>query len=306
MKENSIAIIDLGSNSIQFAIYNIENNSVHTEEVKRVKVAARLISYIDKQGNITREGIDLTLQILQDFQKIGAENGVSRMIGFATAVIRNAANQEEVLAEIQKKTAIPFSILSGYEEAYFGYLGIIQAIDLQDGITIDIGGGSTEITLFRNRQLIEYYSFPFGAVNLNEKFTKGEIVTAEQIDKLQAYLSEQLQTLPWLSAAGLPVIGIGGSAKNLSRIHKAKDKKNSLNMSIEDIDNVFKELSSLSVTERSVIKGLSKKRKDIIIPAIQIISTLMKMTKSPYFAYCTQSVRDGFIYDLLEKTNNAS
>ncbi|MED4056443.1 exopolyphosphatase [Niallia taxi] len=306
MKENSIAIIDLGSNSIQFAIYNIENNSVHTEEVKRVKVAARLISYIDKQGNITREGIDLTLQILQDFQKIGAENGVSRMIGFATAVIRNAANQEEVLAEIQKKTAIPFSILSGYEEAYFGYLGIIQAIDLQDGITIDIGGGSTEITLFRNRQLIEYYSFPFGAVNLNEKFTKGEIVTAEQIDKLQAYLSEQLQTLPWLSAAGLPVIGIGGSAKNLSRIHKAKDKKNSLNMSIEDIDNVFKELSSLSVTERSVIKGLSKKRKDIIIPAIQIISTLMNMTKSPYFAYCTQSVRDGFIYDLLEKTNNAS
>ncbi|MCM3213409.1 exopolyphosphatase [Niallia taxi] len=306
MKENSIAIIDLGSNSIQFAIYNIENNSVHTEEVKRVKVAARLISYIDKQGNITREGIDLTLQILQDFQKIGAENGVSRMIGFATAVIRNAANQEEVLAEIQKKTAIPFSILSGYEEAYFGYLGIIQAINLQDGITIDIGGGSTEITLFRNRQLIEYYSFPFGAVNLNEKFTKGEIVTAEQIDKLQAYLSEQLQTLPWLSAAGLPVIGIGGSAKNLSRIHKAKDKKNSLNMSIEDIDNVFKELSSLSVTERSDIKGLSKKRKDIIIPAIQIISTLMKMTKSPYFAYCTQSVRDGFIYDLLEKTNNAS
>lgn len=306
MKENSIAIIDLGSNSIQFAIYNIENNSVHTEEVKRVKVAARLISYIDKQGNITREGIDLTLQILQDFQKIGAETGVSRMIGFATAVIRNAANQEEVLAEIQQKTAIPFSILSGYEEAYFGYLGIIQAIDLQDGITIDIGGGSTEITLFRNRQLIEYYSFPFGAVNLNEKFTKGEIVTAEQIDNLQAYLSEQLQTLPWLSAAGLPVIGIGGSAKNLSRIHKAKDKKNSLNMSIEDIDNVFKELSSLSVTERSDIKGLSKKRKDIIIPAIQIISTLMEMTKSPYFAYCTQSVRDGFIYDLLEKTNNVS
>ncbi|MGG0739161.1 exopolyphosphatase [Niallia taxi] len=306
MKENSIAIIDLGSNSIQFAIYNIENNSVHTEEVKRVKVAARLISYIDKQGNITREGIDLTLQILQDFQKIGAENSVSRMMGFATAVIRNAANKEEVLAEIQQKTAIPFSILSGYEEAYFGYLGIIQAIDLQDGITIDIGGGSTEITLFRNRQLIEYYSFPFGAVNLNEKFTKGEIVTAEQIDKLQAYLSEQLQTLPWLSAAGLPVIGIGGSAKNLSRIHKAKDKKNSLNMSIEDIDNVFKELSSLSVTERSDIKGLSKKRKDIIIPAIQIISTLMEMTKSPYFAYCTQSVRDGFIYDLLEKTNNAS
>lgn len=306
MKENSIAIIDLGSNSIQFAIYNIENNSVHTEEVKRVKVAARLISYIDKQGNITREGIDLTLQILQDFQKIGAENSVSRMMGFATAVIRNAANKEEVLAEIQQKTAIPFSILSGYEEAYFGYLGIIQAIDLQDGITIDIGGGSTEITLFRNRQLIEYYSFPFGAVNLNEKFTKGEIVTAEQIDKLQAYLSEQLQTLPWLPAAGLPVIGIGGSAKNLSRIHKAKDKKNSLNMSIEDIDNVFKELSSLSVTERSDIKGLSKKRKDIIIPAIQIISTLMEMTKSPYFAYCTQSVRDGFIYDLLEKTNNAS
>ena len=306
MKDNSIAIIDLGSNSIQFAIYQIENNSVNTEEAKRVKVAARLISYINNQGNITREGIDLTLQILKDFKKLGEENGVNRIIGFATAVIRNAANKEDVLAEIQRETAITFSILSGYEEAYFGYLGIIQAIDLQDGITIDIGGGSTEITLFRNRQLVEYHSFPFGAVNLNDRFTKGEMLTAQQTERLKAYLAEQLQTLPWLSKAALPVIGIGGSAKNLSRIHKAKNKNNSFNMSLDDIENIYEELSSLSVTERANMKGLSKKRKDIIVPAVQIISMLMDTTQSPYFLYCTQSVRDGFIYDLLEKTNNAS
>ncbi len=306
MKDISIAIIDLGSNSIQFAIYQIKNNSVNTEKAKRVKVAARLISYINNQGNITREGINLTLQILKDFKKLGEEHGVNRIIGFATAVIRNAANKENVLAEIQRETAIPFSILSGYEEAYFGYLGIIQAIDLQDGITIDIGGGSTEITLFRNRQLVEYHSFPFGAVNLNDRFTKGEMLTPQQTERLQAYLSEQLQTLPWLSKARLPIIGIGGSAKNLSRIHKAKCKNNSLNLSIDDIENVYEELSTLSVTERDNIKGLSKKRKDIIIPAVQIISNLMDITQSPYFLYCTQSVRDGFIYDLLEKTNNAS
>ena len=306
MKDNSIAIIDLGSNSIQMAIYQIENNAVNTEEAKRVKVAARLISYIDKQGNITREGIDLTLQILKDFKKLGEENGVNRIIGFATAVIRNAANKENVLEEIQCETAIPFSILSGYEEAYFGYLGIIQAIDLQDGITIDIGGGSTEITLFRNRQLVEYHSFPFGAVNLNDRFTKGEMQTAQQIEQLHAYLAEQIQTLPWLSKAGLPVIGIGGSAKNLSRIQKAKCKQNSLNMSIGDIENIYHELSSLSVTERSSIKGLSKKRRDIIIPAVQIIITLLTMNQSPHFQYCSQSVRDGFIYDLLENANNAS
>ncbi|UPO89786.1 exopolyphosphatase [Niallia sp. Man26] len=306
MKDNSIAIIDLGSNSIQFAIYQIENNLVKTEEAKRVKVAARLISYVNSQGNITREGIDFTLQILKEFKKHGEESGVNRIIGFATAVIRNAANKEDVLAEIQQETGIPFSILSGYEEAYFGFLGIIQATDLQDGITIDIGGGSTEITLFRNRQMVEYHSFPFGAVNLNDQFTKGENVTAQQTERLQSYLVEQLQTLPWLSKAGLPVIGIGGSAKNLSRIHKAKCKKNSLNMSIQDIHHVYEELSSLSVTERANIKGLSKKRKDIIIPAVQIISILMEMTQSPYFLYCTQSVRDGFIYNLLEKTNNAS
>ncbi|WP_257535871.1 Ppx/GppA phosphatase family protein [Mesobacillus foraminis] len=303
---NPIAVIDLGSNSVQFAIYHIDKSGKYFSEVKRFKVTHRLINYLNSQGNITKEGMALILITLKDFHDIGRKYGVSRIFGICTAVIRNSANKEEVLAEIQRNTAIPFSVLSEYEEAYYGYLGVMRSTNLRDGIIIDIGGGSTEITLFRNREMVQYHSFPFGAVNLNEAFTKGEKVTKQHINQLRYYLAMQLQSMAWLSKTGLPVIGIGGSAKNLSRIYQAKKETKPLSMTLDDVKYVFTRLSSLNVTERSKIKGLSKKRKDIIIPAVQMISILMEVVDSPYFIYCNQTVRDGFIYNILENAKHTS
>jgi len=110
--------------------------------------------------------------------------------------------------------------------AYYGYVGVAQSIDLQDGIINVIGGGSTEITLVRKRKMAESHSFPSGAVNLNEAFTKSDRVTNEQINQLRTYLFSHLQTLSWLHEVELPVIGIGGSAKNLFRMHQGKSRKN--------------------------------------------------------------------------------
>ncbi len=304
MREDLIALIDLGSNSIQLAIYNIDNTGNHYYEVNRVKVTARLINYLNKQGNVTNEGIDLILTALMDFQKVCRTYGVSRAIGFATAVIRNSSNQNEVLTKIYRKTKFSFSVLSEYEEAYYGYLGVIQSTDLQDGITIDIGGGSTELTLFRKRKMIQYHSFPFGAVNLNESFTKGKKVTNQQVVRLRNYLLTQFDSLSWLDKAGLPIIGIGGSAKNLSRIYQSKSTTKQLNLTLSEIKGLFTELSSLDVDERSKIRGLSKKRKDIIIPAVQTVSLLMEVVQSPYFVYCEKTVRDGVIFAHLQNTSN--
>ncbi|WP_245308419.1 Ppx/GppA family phosphatase [Halalkalibacter urbisdiaboli] len=303
LKENVVALIDMGSNSIQLAMYQIDHIGRY-HEMKRMKVSARLISYLNKQGTLTKDGVRVIINTLKRFEKVTRSYNVNHIIGFATAVIRNSSNQAEVLDEIERQTDISFTVLSEYEEAYYGYLGVIQSMDIEDGITIDIGGGSTEITLFQKQKLVHYHSFPFGAVTLNQQFTNGEQVSNKQITHLRTYLFEQFLSLPWLKTAKCPIVGIGGSARNLARIHETKSKTKQPELKLKKIEKIFDELSSLDVSKRSKIKGLSKRRKDIIIPAVQTFTVLMEVVQSPYFIYCDKTVRDGVIYETFVQKSN--
>ncbi|MGG0718015.1 Ppx/GppA family phosphatase [Robertmurraya massiliosenegalensis] len=297
MKNKVVALIDMGSNSIRLAIYQIDSVG-HYKEIKKEKMAARLINYMD-EGKLSAEGIQLIISTLEDFQKIMNTFEIYEVIGFATAAIRQSSNQEEILSAIKKESDITIKILSEYEESYYGYLGVIDSIDLKDGITIDIGGGSTEITLFHKRNLVEYHSFPFGAVSLNSKFNFGDQVTTKQLGELRDDLLAQFQSLPWLRNVKYPIIGIGGTARNLGRIYQKAQNTNEHMLTFDDINKIILELSSLSVEERSKIKGLSKKRKDIIIPGIMTFLTLMEVVQTPHFIFNENSIRDGILKERL-------
>ncbi|MDF1509803.1 Ppx/GppA family phosphatase [Robertmurraya sp. DFI.2.37] len=297
MKNKVVALIDMGSNSIRLAIYQIDNVG-HYKEIQKEKVAARLINYMEN-GKLTKEGIELVISTLKDFQTAMDAMEIDELTGFATAAIRQSSNQAEILNEIKKQTGISMKVLSEYEEAYYGYLGVIDSIDLKDGITIDIGGGSTEITLFHKRKLVEFFSFPFGAVSLNSKFAFGEQVTTKQLGELRTFLLSQFQKLPWLANINYPIIGIGGTARNLGRIYQKGQHTNEHSLTFDDINKILLELSSLSVEERSKIKGLSKKRKDIIIPGIMTFLTLMEVVQTPYFIFSEKSIRDGILKEKL-------
>ncbi|WP_332698489.1 exopolyphosphatase [Halalkalibacter lacteus] len=293
MKENLVALIDLGSNSIRLVIYKLDDTGNY-KEVEKVKVSARLINYINIQRKVTKEGINLIIGTLLEFQKITCSYGISRIIGFATAVIRLSNNQKEILTEIENQTGFSFRVLSEYEEAHYGYLGVVHSMNIKEGITIDTGGGSTEITMFQEQNMVHYHSFPFGAITLNNEFTKWEQASDKQWDRLKSYLLTQYQSLSWLEGANCPVIGIGGSARSLARMFQTKSKST---LRYDEIERRFAELSSLPMNKRTKINGLSKKRKDIIIPGLQTILTLMEVAQAPHFIYSETTIRDGVIYE---------
>ncbi|MFD2878572.1 hypothetical protein ACFTAO_25195 [Paenibacillus rhizoplanae] len=135
---------------------------------------------------------------------------VDKIRAGATAAIRNAANSAEIISYLSEASSIQIEVVSGYQEAYFGFLGVINAFDVQDGFVIDIGGGSTEVTLFRGRRYQQSISFPFGAVNTNQMFSQGGNWNAEQIRKLQLYVTGRLVEHDWLTTGtGLPLYGLG-------------------------------------------------------------------------------------------------
>ncbi len=303
MKSQNIALIDIGSNSIRLVIFCLDENSYY-KEVQNLKVVARLSNHIDEEGNLNNKGISVLLQTLQQFQEITRTYELSTIKCVATAAIRQANNQTEILKQVKETTDFTIRVLSEYEEAFFGYLAVINTTFLNDGITIDIGGGSTEITLFKERKMLYYHSFPFGAITLKKEFIHNEIPSKEEITNLKTFLKNQFQSLPWLNQNDIPVVGIGGSARNLSLIQQRKTSYplsglHQYEIECNDIREITNQLGKLSLKQRQLVEGLSKDRADIIIPAAEAISTLMEVTNAKRFIMSKKGLRDGLFYDEL-------
>lgn len=204
------------------------------------------------------------------------------------------------------------SVLSEYEESYYGFLAVVNSTSLTNGITIDIGGGSTEITLFKNRKLIEYKSFPFGVITLKNQFFMGETPTTIELQKLRCFLEEQFNQVQWLKQnENTPIIGIGGSARNIVKITQANKQYpiagiHQYEINREEIKHVKSVLTSLDISELQRIEGLSKDRADVIIPAIEVFNLIQEVSGTTKFILSKKGLREGVFYEELMRPHDVT
>ncbi|MGP1907215.1 Ppx/GppA phosphatase family protein [Metabacillus sp. JX24] len=305
MIKEKYAIIDIGSNTMRLVIYQ-RDKSRRLKEIENVKISARLRNYLTDESILNDEGITVLVSSLLSFQEVTRHHDLKNVKCAATATVRQAVNKDAVLGIVKEKTDFTIRILSEYEEAYYGFLAAVNSTQIRSGITIDIGGGSTEITYFENRKLINYHSFPFGALSLKKEFVKGEKPTKTELHELKLYLEENFKTLPWLINKRLPVVGIGGSARNIVQIHQAMQEYplagvHLYEMSANDLLDVQQFLSPMSMHELQRTEGLSKDRADIILPAAQVFVTLSDITASDRFILSRKGLRDGVFYEELTR-----
>ena len=170
-----------------------------------------------------------------------------------------------------------------------------------------MGGGSTEITLFVNKKVIHMHSFPFGAVSLTRRFMKNEEMTQEEIMQLSEYVNEQFQPLTWLHNVQVPIIAIGGSARNIAQVDQQR-KNYPLNgihqyeLSAADLQEISSQFAKCSLDGLKKIDGLSSDRADIIVPALETFRLFMDKVNAPSFIYSKRGLREGIILSqLVEK-----
>lgn len=301
MKRHKFGIIDLGSNSIRLVVFGIEETGRY-QEIHNVKTVARLSNHMDDNQELTEAGIQVVLDTLTSFRQVTVAHKVDEVVGVATAAIRQATNQKQVLKRIEQEAGYSFKVLSEFEEANYGFLSVINSTNIMDGVTIDVGGGSTEITLYEQRVLKHDHSFPFGALTLTRQFISGDKPTAAEFRTLSSFLKKQFETLPWLKNSGYPVIGIGGSARNLCKLHQQANNYplpnlHQYEMHPVDIQKTNYMLASLPLLKRQKIDGLSKDRADIIIPAIEAIFQLTEIVNTECFFLSQKGLRDGIFYE---------
>jgi exopolyphosphatase/guanosine-5'-triphosphate,3'-diphosphate pyrophosphatase len=302
------AVIDMGSNSVRLVIY-YEAFEGTAYEVDNIKNTIRLSSFLNEQSEITEQGIQKILRVLSQYRQLCDARSVSSVIGVATASVRNARNREEVLKRIYAETGFVFRVLSGEEEAYYGYLAVANTMSVTEGFTIDIGGASSELVKMTKRTLVKSHSFSFGAVTLTRKFFRQATPTEEEITAAEKYLKEQFSVYPWIKEKKYPLIAMGGTARNLAKVHQKMIRYpfaslHHYQMKKYEVDTVFHYLKELSAAQMQEVEGLSKERADIIVAGILIIKVLLECSGSNRLIISNKGLRDGVHMESQLKTHN--
>ncbi|MEI7024781.1 exopolyphosphatase [Paenibacillus sp. y28] len=299
-----IGIIDIGSNSIRLVIYELTEQAAY-RVIDESKESARLSQRINEAGILPDEELADIVDILRHFQLLCRASRVDRLRAVATAAIRNAANSGEIVAKLEAATGLTIEVLSGEEEARLGFIATMNTLDIKDGFLVDIGGGSTEITLFLDRKLQHSVSLPFGAVNTAKRFTPGGHVTDTDIASIRHMIKQALEEHTWLRGhAGLPLIGLGGTFRTLAKVHQRQRKyslplTHNYDLSREQGDSLFHWIASQPLAKRKKIDGLSAERADIIVPGIVILHTIFMQTEASHFIISGSGLRDGLFFEML-------
>ncbi|RIX46323.1 Ppx/GppA family phosphatase [Paenibacillus nanensis] len=301
MTSQRIGIIDIGSNSIRLVVYERTEAGAH-RVVDASKRSARLSGKIDENGALPEEALAELSDTLRHFMRICSLHGIGQIRAVATAAIRNATNRDHILQTIKNETALSIELLSGEEEASFGFLGMINSMHVTEGFLIDIGGGSTEVSLFQNRELAASVSFPFGCVSINKLFDSKDSLSDESLEAIEKMVASAVKEHPWIrKSAGLPLVGVGGTVRALGKVHQAKHhypfaQTHNYEISEDGVDELFHSMRKLPLERRRKLPGLSKDRADVIIPGIAILRAIFRATRSTKYLICGAGLRDGLFH----------
>ncbi|MEB5792711.1 exopolyphosphatase [Staphylococcus hominis] len=298
--EERIGLIDIGSNTIRLVIFRFSKDA-GLNELLNIKTPARLSQYLTKENKMSQEGINVLIEALRSFKSVSEKFKVKELHPIATAAIRQSENKDDTVKKVKDELDIEISIIPEKDEAYYGYYAITHTTEIENGVSVDIGGGSTEVTLFKDKELFESHSFPFGVVTLKHKFFDGKDHNDKgAIKDMEKFLSQQFSTLDWLKDQDVALVGVGGSARNVARIHQSEHAYpisgvHNYTMSDKDIDEVYNVIRKSSRDELNNLDGLSRDRADIILPAVSVFKTLYKKIDAKQFTFSRNGLREGYI-----------
>lgn len=300
-----IAIIDVGSNSARLVIMEIHASNA-CNLVYNQKDPLRLALKTDKKGYLTEEAFAATTNCLKNFASMCRIFQVDETIAVATAAIRNAPNGAKLAKAASQASGINLEIISGKTEAYLSYLGVINTIDVKDAVIFDLGGASTEVILVKDRKLVDSVSLPIGCVNLTKNFKLNNAVDPVALNKMRRAINDQMQKAPWIAGCGLPLVGVGGTARSVGKIEQKRakyftSKLHNYQFGLQDFKEWYKTLPGTTLATRRRIPGLSNDRADVIIAGSSIIKALADRSKARKMIISGCGLREGLFSQYLHE-----
>jgi len=290
-----LAAIDIGSNAARLLIVEVKQKSSRTEfkKLNLVRIPLRLGFDVFTKGNIGREKRTMILHMMRAFRALLDLYKVDAVKAYATSAMRNASNSDSIVNEIKKKTAIKIEIITGGKEADLLYqIHAAEKIDKNNTyLYVNVGGGSTELSLFTKGKEPRELSFEIGTIRILKNTVK-----QTQWDDLKSELKELIKI-----NSPTAIIGTGGNINKIFSLSKLKDG-NPLTYNV--LQSYYLKLSQLTIAERIQQFKLSDDRADVVVPALDIYLSVMKWSKVNVMYVPKVGLVDGIIYSLYTALKN--
>lgn len=290
-----LGAIDIGSNAIRLFFANVfdQKDDIVVEKASLVRVPVRLGEDVFVKGKISKEKVERLVKTMTAFKLLIEVVNPVAYKAVATSAMREASNAPEVIKRIKQETGIAIEVIDGLEEARI--VGMISNLNFNGSfnklIYVDVGGGSTEITILENHKIIDSNSFKIGTVRL----LNGQVKESEWV-KMKEYLLQLKK-----KNGDLLLVGSGGNINKITKIYG--DLKNKT-LSFVALESAMKHLSEYSVEDRVELMGLRPDRADVIVPAGQIYHFVMHYLQSSFIFVPRIGLSDGIVSMLYRKLNS--
>ena len=299
-----IGIIDLGSNTVRLVVFDVERHFGRRlrprefREVLNEKTVAGLSAYV-VDGAFTSAGIKRAVGALEDHLVSARNVGCKQVHVFATAVLRNCSNSKQAVREIEQATGLSVNVISGEEEAHLGFVGASIAQPLEEGLLVDIGGGSTELTRIKGGRDVASVSIPQGSVSSYARFVSLVFPTPDEREAIREAFSTRLGDDAASLGSCPQAYGVGGGVRAVAKMVgcMAGHEKAVKQLAPENVDAVLALLDRDPSQFAHLAVKAAPDRLHSLVPSAIILQECLTAVGAESLTMCKYGLREGYLLE---------
>ena len=289
-------IVDIGSNTVKLNVYRYKDNDISVVFSKKENLG--LIFYI-KNGKLTNKGIEKLVNVLKNMKNDLDYSKIENYSFFSTAALRNIENTAHVTQIIKDKVNIEIDVLSGEEEGKLSFIGSISTIKKDNGILIDVGGGSVEIVLFKNKKIKAGYSIPICSLKIYNEYVSDMIPDEKECNLIKERIYSELERIDFNNDEKiLFMCGVGGGIRTIEKIlvdlNLQKKKADLINVKL--LEQLETELNHNNKDTYCKILHVKPSRIHTLVPTLLIVESITSYFGCEELQISKFSVREGYLY----------
>ncbi len=304
LNPNHLAAVDLGSNSFHLSVVRYKSNR-KLKAIEKMGVKVQLAAGM-KAGQLSDEAIQRGLDCLRQFATRISEHGVSSVRIVGTSALRNAHNADYFVQQAEDILGHPVDIISGEEEARLIYTGVAyeherkQLVEDNNRLVVDIGGGSTEIIIGRQRQCLHARSLSLGCVVFKDRFFPDGVINQHCLDQAYQQGRQLFATIgtEYRLAGWQQVIGSSGTMQAIEQVLLAQGLVES-GINHQALLTLKDQLLGFATLDEVRFEGLSEKRRSVFASGLAIVLALFDELELEHITICKAALREGVLYELM-------
>ena len=302
-----VASIDIGTNTVRLLILQIKPDG-NLREISQVRAITRLGKGMDTEKKILDDRMDETISVLTKFRDECRKFEPLTIRAVATSAVREASNQKDFVSRAKKEAGLEIEVISWEEEANLMIKGVLWKLPNieKDILVFDIGGGSTEFLLARDRKIISSVGTQLGTVRLTERFISHHPVGVNEYKALETHCRRELKVVKEKLSDFLPevLVGTAGTVTTLAAIDGDvypydPEAIHGRSLTFKRVEKLLEGLKDKSLAERLAVRAIEKGREDVIIAGGTLVLETMRAFEFNLLTVSEHGLREGLALDTL-------